>query len=73
MRDTESHVRKAAHDGGRSRAAAPQLAAISEVMCSQGMRVELHQRSNGSGKIVIEFDDLRSRDAALDQLRKLAP
>jgi ParB family transcriptional regulator, chromosome partitioning protein len=72
VRDTESHVRKAAHaGGGRSGSAAPQLAAISEVMRSPGMRVELHQRSNGSGKIVIEFDDVRTRDAALDQLRKL--
>lgn len=74
VRDTESHVRKAAQGGGgggRASGGAPQLSVISEVMRSAGMRVELHQRSNGGGKIVIEFDDARSRDAALDQLRKL--
>jgi ParB family chromosome partitioning protein len=73
VRDTESHVRKAQAGGreGRSGGGAPQLSLISEVMRTPGMRVELHQRGNGSGKIVIEFDDARSRDAALEQLRKL--
>jgi ParB family transcriptional regulator, chromosome partitioning protein len=72
VRDTESHVRKATQPGGgRPSAAAPQLSVISEVMSRPGMRAELHQRANGSGKIVIEFDDARSRDAALEQLRKL--
>jgi ParB family chromosome partitioning protein len=74
VRDTESHVRKATQaGGGRSSGGAPQLAVISQVMCSQGMRVELQQRANGSGKIVIEFEDARARDAALEQLRKLEP
>ena len=72
VRDTESHVRKATQaGGGRSGGGAPQLSIISEAMRSPGMRVELHQRSNGSGKIVIEFDDARVRDAALEQLRKI--
>jgi ParB family transcriptional regulator, chromosome partitioning protein len=72
VRDTESHVRKAAQSrSGRSAGGTPQLAVISEVMRSPGLRVELHQRSDGSGKIVIEFHDARTRDAALDQLRKL--
>ena len=77
VRDTESHVRKATQTcngrsaGDRPGGGAPQLAIISEVMRSPGMRVELHQRSNGSGKIVIEFDDARTRDAALEQLKHL--
>jgi hypothetical protein len=37
------------------------------------MRVELHQRANGTGKIVIEFDDARTRDAVLARLGTLAP
>jgi ParB family chromosome partitioning protein len=74
VRDTESHVRKAqTGKGGRSGGGTPQLAAISEVMRSPGMRIELHQRMNGSGKIVIEFDDTQARDAAIEQLRKLEP
>ena len=74
VRDTESHVRKATEKpGGRAPAAPPLLAVISEVMRSPGLRIELHQRTNGAGKIVIEFDDARTRDAALERLRTLDP
>jgi ParB family transcriptional regulator, chromosome partitioning protein len=72
VRDTESHVRKAIGPG-RMPAAPPLLAVISEVMHAPGLRVELHQRTNGTGKIVIEFDDARTRDAALERLRTLDP
>jgi ParB family transcriptional regulator, chromosome partitioning protein len=72
VRDTESHVRRATQGaGGRLHGSAPQLAVISEVMRAPAMRIELHQRSNGSGKIVIEFDDARTRDAALELLGTL--
>jgi ParB family chromosome partitioning protein len=74
VRDTESHVRKATQAGtARASAAPPQLAVISEVMRTRGMRVELHQRANGTGKIVIEFEDARTRDAALERLGTLEP
>ena len=73
VRDTEFHVRKASGQSGRAPAAPPLLAIISEVMRAPGLRVELHQRTNGTGKIVIEFDDARTRDAALDLLRTLDP
>jgi ParB family transcriptional regulator, chromosome partitioning protein len=73
VRDTESHVRKAVGPGGRTPATPPLLAVISEVMHGPGLRVELHQRTNGTGKIVIEFDDARTRDAALERLRTLDP
>jgi ParB family chromosome partitioning protein len=72
VRDTETHVRKAAH-GGRAPSAPPTLAVISEVMRAPGLRVELHQRSNGTGKIVIEFDDAGARDGALERLRSFDP
>lgn len=72
VRETEDHVRKATQGHtGRLPAAPPMLTAISEVMRAPGMRVELHQRANGTGKIVIEFDDARTRDAALEQLGTL--
>ena len=44
------------------------LSVISEVMTTRGMRVELQQRADGTGKIVIEFDDAQARDAALERL-----
>jgi ParB family chromosome partitioning protein len=69
VRDTESHVRNATQArGARTGGASTSLTVISEVMRSPGMRVELHQRVNGSGKIVIEFDDQQARDAALARL-----
>jgi ParB family chromosome partitioning protein len=69
VRETEAHVRKETQERtGRSRAAPPVLAVISEVMTAPGMRVELHQRADGTGKIVIEFDDAQTRDAALTRL-----
>ena len=72
VRETESQVRKAtqAHSG-RAPAAPPLLEVISEVMRAPGMRVELHQRANGTGKIVIEFDDAQTRDALLERLGPL--
>jgi len=72
VRETESHVRKATQArGGRAPAAPPLLEVISEVMRTPGMRVELHQRANGTGKIVIEFDDAQTRDALLERLGPL--
>jgi ParB family chromosome partitioning protein len=69
VRETEAHVRKETQERtGRSRAAPPVLAVISEVMNAPGMRVELHQRADGTGKIVIQFDDAQARDAALARL-----
>jgi ParB family transcriptional regulator, chromosome partitioning protein len=69
VRETEAQVRKAARARtARSFATPPVLAVISEVMRGAGMRVELHQCADGSGKIVIEFEDARTRDAVLARL-----
>jgi ParB family chromosome partitioning protein len=73
VRETESQVRKAAHTRiGRAAASPPQLAVISEVLRGRGLRVELHQRTDGTGKFVIEFDDAQTRDAVLEQLGTLS-
>jgi len=72
VRETESHVRKATQvRSGRASATPPLLEVISEVMRAPGMRVELHQRANGTGRIVIEFDDAQTRDALLERLGPL--
>jgi hypothetical protein len=71
VREAESQVRKtarmAAAAHGRA-APAPRLAAVSEIMRGSGLRAELHQRADGSGKIVIEFADEPARDAVLERL-----
>jgi ParB family transcriptional regulator, chromosome partitioning protein len=72
VRETEAQVRQATHTRStRLPSAPPVLAVISEVMRAPGMRVELHQRADGTGRIVIEFDDARARDAALARLGTL--
>jgi ParB family chromosome partitioning protein len=73
VRETESQVRKATqtrsgHGGGPA-----EVAVVSEVMSMNGARVELHQRANGAGKIVIEFDHAQARDAVLKRLETLKP
>jgi ParB family chromosome partitioning protein len=75
VRETESQVRKAMQSGGGGRGGggagiSADIAVVSEVMALTGARVELHQRSNGAGKIVIEFEDELARDAVLARLRK---
>ena len=73
VRETESQVRKAAQTRiERAPAAPPLLAVISEAMRGRGLRVELHQRADGTGKFVIEFDDAQTRDAVLEQLETLS-
>jgi ParB family chromosome partitioning protein len=74
VRETEAHVRKVTQGRtGSSTAAPPVLTVISEVMRAPGMHVELHQRADGKGKIVIEFDDAQTRDAVLERLRTPDP
>jgi ParB family chromosome partitioning protein len=74
VRETESQVRKSGQTRlVRTSAASPPLALISEVMRGRGLRVELHQRTDGTGKFVIEFDDAQSRDAVLQRLGTLDP
>jgi ParB family chromosome partitioning protein len=72
VRETESQVRKAMQTRNeRASTPTPVLSAISEVMTARGLRVELQQRADGSGKIVIDFDDAEARDAALVRLGAL--
>ena len=72
VRETESRVRKALADEGRAPARPPELAVISEVLRAPGLRVELHQRANGRGKITVEFESPEIRDAALAALTNIA-
>ena len=70
VRETESQVRRALQVRAERAAPAspPVLMAISQVLSEPGIRVELHQRADGTGKIVIEFDDAGARDATLQRL-----
>jgi len=71
VREVESRVQKALKGPGTPATIRPELSVISEVARGPGLRVELHQRANGSGRLVVEFDDASRRDAALAALRRL--
>jgi ParB family chromosome partitioning protein len=72
VRETESQVRKAMQTRiEKAPPAHPVLSVITQMMTAPGIRVEVQQRADGSGRIVIDFDDAATRDAALEQLRAL--
>lgn len=68
VRDTEAQVRKLIQGGSASRSTVSPAVAVSELMGADGTRVQLHQRADGGGRLVIEFDGERQRDAALARL-----
>jgi ParB family transcriptional regulator, chromosome partitioning protein len=71
VRETESQVRKATQTRSGHGGGSAEVAVVSEVMSMNGARVELHQRANGAGKIVIDFDHAQARDAVLKRLAAL--
>ena len=69
VRETEGQVRKMLRGSGEGRSiVAAAVATVSELPAPAGLRVQLHQRADGGGKLVIEFEDELARDAALKRL-----
>lgn len=71
VRETEVEVRKAARASSSGRSLG-KSAEVSELLLGQGLRAHLHQRTDGTGKIVIEFEDSGARDAVLEKLSTIA-
>jgi ParB family transcriptional regulator, chromosome partitioning protein len=67
VRETENLVRKTLK--GAAARKAPELTVVSEVLRTEAVQVQLHQRTAGSGKIIIEFADSQSRDQLLDLIK----
>jgi ParB family transcriptional regulator, chromosome partitioning protein len=69
VRDTEDQVRRML---GETRTSWPRssaaIASVSKLATPDGMQIDLHQRSDGRGRLVIEFADLRARDSLLERL-----
>ena len=69
VRDTESQVRRMLGEKSTSGSREPSLiAVVSELGGPDGMQIQLHQRADGRGKLVIEFSDMQTRDAVLQRL-----
>ena len=71
VRETENLVRKALKgEGGLSAPKKPpQLSVVSEVLRTESVNVQLHQRATGAGKIIIEFANPHARDELLDLIK----
>lgn len=71
VRETEQLVRKAMEpaDDSAGPAAVP---VVSELLKTKSVSVHLHQRAAGSGKLVVQFADLESRDALVAAIRQIA-
>jgi len=72
VRETEQLVRKALEteeDSAEESAAAP---VVSELLKTKSLQVQLHQRAAGSGKLIVKFADLESRDALVAAIRQIA-
>jgi ParB family chromosome partitioning protein len=69
VRDTETQVRKMLGEKGASGTREPSASAfISDLAGADGLQIQLHQRADGRGKLVIEFADALARDAILQRL-----
>jgi len=69
VRETENLVRKGAQGESAQPAKRPRSSVISEVLKTKTVRVQLHQRSSGAGKLVVEFKDSAVRDAVVEAIK----
>jgi hypothetical protein len=47
----------------------PELSVISEVLKTQTVRVQLHQKGSGAARIVIDVTDANARDAIVEAIK----
>jgi hypothetical protein len=45
---------------------------VSEVLRTEAVHVQLHQKASGRGKLIVEFTDSVSRDALVAAIKKAA-
>jgi ParB family chromosome partitioning protein len=69
VRETESLVRKSLSAGATASTKRRETSLVSEVMRTSSVQVQLHQRTSGAGKIVVEFANPHARDELLNLIR----
>jgi ParB family chromosome partitioning protein len=70
VRETENLVRKAlAGAGAAVSPKPPELTAVSEVLRTQSVHVQLQQKASGKGKLIVEFSDAKSRDTLVAAIK----
>jgi ParB family chromosome partitioning protein len=68
VRETESLVRKSL-SGAAASTKRRDIPLVSEVMRTSNVQVQLHQRTSGAGKIVVEFANPQARDTLLNLIK----
>jgi ParB family transcriptional regulator, chromosome partitioning protein len=72
VRETENLVRKTQKGEETATRKPAESTVVSEVLRTKAAHVQLHQRTAGSGKIIIEFADSHTRDRLLSLVRSFA-
>jgi ParB family chromosome partitioning protein len=71
VRETENLVRRALKGEGATPAKPVELSVVSEVLRTQALHVQLHQKANGAGKLIVEFKDSETRDSVIEAIKKV--
>jgi ParB family transcriptional regulator, chromosome partitioning protein len=69
VRETENLVRKALKGEGTAPAKAPELSVVSEVLRTNALHVQLHQKSTGAARIVVDVADGGVRDKVIEAIK----
>jgi ParB family chromosome partitioning protein len=73
VRDTEKLVRKTLEgEPPTAPRKTPELSVLSEVLKTDAIHVQLHQKKSGAARITIDVDNTYNRDTLIDTIRELA-
>ena len=70
VRETEKLVRKALQGEAESASKrSPELSVVSEILRTQSVHVQLHQKASGAARIVVDVSSADERDAIIESIR----
>ena len=73
VRQTEELVRKGRRgEGGAVPKKAPELSVISEVLRTASVHVQLHQKSSGASRLIVDVKESKKRDAIIEAIKNAA-
>jgi ParB family chromosome partitioning protein len=71
VRATEKLVRRVLErDGDASSRKPPELTVVSEILRTPSVHVQMHQKSSGAARIVVDVDNAAERDAIVEAIRE---
>jgi ParB family chromosome partitioning protein len=71
VRETEKLVRKALDGEGETRVKKPpELSVVSEILRTESVHVQLHQKASGAARIVVDVESSSDRDAIIEAIQR---